>query len=466
MSARDYVEKDYYAALGVPKDADAADIKKAYRKLARDLHPDTNPGGEARFKEVSEAYDVLSDTDQAQGVRRGAHAVRRRGLPAGQLRGRWRAGVRPRRPVRPCGRPGRRHRRRLRRPVRRRALAAAAPGALRRRGSDVEADVTLSFVDALRGATVPLRLTTTGPCTTCGGTGAAPGSSPKTCATCDGAGVTSRSQGGFAFSEPCRTCRGSGRTIDTPCPGCRGEGRAVSGKTLNVRIPAGVADGQKVRLAGRGGEGERGGPAGDLLVTVHVTPHPYLGRKDDHLTITRAGHVPRGGARRQRQRPDARRPGDREDPAGHVERPHPARARTRCSRQARATCSSRSRSPCRRSSRPRRRSTSRRSPRPRPTIPRAPLGGRAVVMDDDTPVFVISVAAELSGMHPQTLRQYDRLGLVTPGRSGGGGRRYSAARRRAAARGAAARQEEGVNLAGHQAHHRPREPGARRCSLA
>ena len=285
MSARDYVDKDYYAALGVPKDADAADIKKAYRKLARDLHPDTNPGGEARFKEVSEAYDVLSDTakrkeyDDARalfgsgGYRPGGYAGG--GVPGFDLGDLF---------ARAGGQSG--------------GLgdvfgglfgggrSTGTAGRAPRRGSDVEADVTLSFLDALRGATVPLRLTTTGPCTTCGGSGAAPGTAPKTCSTCDGAGVTSRSQGGFAFSEPCRACRGSGRTVDTPCPGCRGEGRAVTGKTLNVRIPAGVAEGQKVRLAGRGGEGERGGPAGDLLVNVHVTPHPYLGRKDDHLTMT------------------------------------------------------------------------------------------------------------------------------------------------------------------------------------
>ena len=285
MSARDYVEKDYYAALGVPKDADAAEIKKAYRKLARDLHPDTNPGGEARFKEVSEAYDVLSDAtkrreyDEARalfgsgGFRPGGYAGG--GVPGFDLGDLF---------ARAGGQTG--------------GLGdvfgglfggargGGAAGRAPRRGADVEAEVTLSFVDALRGVTVPLRLTTTGTCTTCGGSGAAPGTSPKTCPTCEGAGVTSRSQGGFAFSEPCRTCRGTGRTVDTPCPGCRGEGRAVSGKTLNVRIPAGVADGQKVRLAGRGGEGERGGPAGDLLVEVHVTPHPYFGRKDQHLTVT------------------------------------------------------------------------------------------------------------------------------------------------------------------------------------
>ena len=286
MSARDYAEKDYYAALGVSKTADAGEVKKAYRKLARDLHPDTNPGGEDRFKEVSEAYDVLSDPvkrreyDEARtlfgagGYRPGSYAGG--GVPGFDLGDLF---------ARAGGQTG--------------GLGdvfgglfgggggrGASSGRAPRRGTDVEADVTLSFLDALRGATVPLRLTTTGPCTTCGGSGAAPGTAPKTCSTCEGAGVTSRSQGGFAFSEPCRACRGTGRTVDTPCPGCRGEGRAVSGKTLNVRIPAGVAEGQKVRLAGRGGEGERGGQAGDLLVTVHVTPHPYLARKDDHhLTI-------------------------------------------------------------------------------------------------------------------------------------------------------------------------------------
>jgi molecular chaperone DnaJ len=146
--------------------------------------------------------------------------------------------------------------------------------------------VTLSFVDALRGVTVPVRLATNGPCPTCRGTGAAPGTSSRECPTCDGHGVTTRNQGGFAFSEPCRTCRGKGRVVDTPCPRCAGEGVATSEHTLNVRIPAGVDDGQKVRLAGRGAPGERGGPAGDLLVNVHVTPHPVIGRTGDDLTLT------------------------------------------------------------------------------------------------------------------------------------------------------------------------------------
>ena len=289
MSARDYVEKDYYAALGVPKDAPTADVKKAYRKLAQELHPDKNPGDKAaeeRFKEVSEAYDVLSDDakrreyDEARalfgsgGFRPGA-AYPGGGVPGfdlGDLFGRAGAAG---------GGLGD-------------AFSGVFSGGLfgqrsgrgPRRGADVEADVTLAFGDALRGATVPVRLTTSGPCPTCRGSGAAPGTSTKECTACGGHGMTTRNQGGFAFSEPCRACKGAGRLVETPCGTCAGQGVATSEKTLNVRIPAGVADGQKVRLAGRGAPGERGGPAGDLLVTVHVTPHAVVGRRGDDLTIT------------------------------------------------------------------------------------------------------------------------------------------------------------------------------------
>ena len=286
MSARDYVEKDYYAALGVPKDAPAADIKKAYRKLATSLHPDKNPGdakAEERFKEVSEAYDVLSDD-----AKRREYDEARSLFGAGGMRGGFPGGGGQGVPFDLGDLLGR--------------AGGAAGGGFGdvlgglfgggrtagrgpRRGADVEATVTLSFGDALRGATVPVRLTTTGPCTTCRGTGAAPGTTPKECGTCHGAGVTTRNQGGFAFSEPCRTCRGKGRTVDVPCPTCAGQGVATSENTLNVRIPQGVADGQRVRLPGRGAPGERGGPAGDLLVSVKVTPHAVLGRRDDDLTL-------------------------------------------------------------------------------------------------------------------------------------------------------------------------------------
>jgi molecular chaperone DnaJ len=291
MSARDYVEKDYYAALGVPKDAPAADIKKAYRKLARDLHPDKNPDNKAaeeKFKAVSEAYDVLSDDtkrreyDEARslfgsgGFRGG---MPRGGQPGGQgfsfdlgdlLGGQAGGGL---------GdvfgglfgnqQSGRRN-------------TTRSP----RKGQDLEAEVTLGFADAVRGATVPLRLSTPGSCETCGGSGAARGTAPTTCSVCGGAGVTSRNQGGFAFAEPCRACRGSGRVVETPCPTCHGSGASTKERTLTVRIPAGVKHGQRIRLAGKGAPGDRGGSAGDLLVQVHVTPHPVFGRKGDHLTVT------------------------------------------------------------------------------------------------------------------------------------------------------------------------------------
>jgi molecular chaperone DnaJ len=276
MSARDSVEKDHYATLGVAKDASAADIKKAYRKLARDLHPDTNPGGEERFKAVSEAYDVLSDDakrreyDEQRSLFGGLRGGGGGGAPfdLGDLFGRAGGGVGD-----VLG-----------------GLFGGGGGGARtnrpRKGADVEAAVTLSFLDALQGVTVPLRLTTTGACETCRGSGAAPGTAPRTCTVCSGQGVTSRNQGGFAFAEPCTNCRGTGKVVDTPCPTCAGSGQTTQERTLTVRVPAGVEEGQRVRVAGRGSPGERGGPAGDLLVNVHVTPHPFLGRKDDHLTIT------------------------------------------------------------------------------------------------------------------------------------------------------------------------------------
>jgi len=272
MSARDYVEKDYYAALGVPKDAKAADIKKAYRKLAAELHPDRNPGGEERFKAVSEAYDVLSDDtkrreyDEARSLFGSGGS---RGFPGGfdvgDLFGRGSNGVSDlfgglfgggRRPSQP------------------------------RRGADIEATITLSFADAFRGATVPLRLATTGACGTCRGSGAAPGTSPQTCSVCRGQGVVSRNQGSFSFAEPCTACRGTGSVIERPCPTCHGAGVQATERTMTVRIPAGVASGRKIRLKGKGSAGERGAPAGDLLVVVTVPPHPVFGRKGDHLTLT------------------------------------------------------------------------------------------------------------------------------------------------------------------------------------
>ena len=287
MSARDY-EKDYYATLGVSKDAAAADIKKAYRKLARTHHPDANAGdakAEEKFKEVSEAYDVLSDAtkrkeyDEARamfaggGFRmppRGAGGGATTfdlndlfggaGAGAGAGLGDLFGGL--------FGGGGR--------------TRTAAP----RRGADVSAEVTVSFDDAAAGMTLPLSVSGPHTCPTCRGSGAKPGTSPRPCSRCGGSGMTTSNQGGFAFAEPCRDGRGRGVFVDDPCPTCGGVGEAITTRTIRARIPAGVADGQKIRLKGKGEPGERGGPAGDLLVTVHVGKHKLFGRKGDNLTVS------------------------------------------------------------------------------------------------------------------------------------------------------------------------------------
>src|SRR5687767_3241541 len=299
MSTRDFIEKDYYAALGVPKDADTAAIKKAYRKLATELHPDKNPGNseaEARFKDVSEAYDVLSDTkrraeyDEARrlfgaGARPGGFPGGGGGQPfdlgdlfggagTGAAGGRGAGGLGDLLGGLFGGAAGGE--------ARARSQAASGPA----RGQDVETEATLSFEEAALGVTVPLRMQSPGTCPTCAGSGAKPGTSPHTCPVCQGAGVTSRSQGAFAFSEPCRNCRGTGSVVDDPCPTCAGNGVTTQTRTITVRIPAGVKDGQRIRLAGKGAPGRRGGPAGDLFVVVHVSEHTLFGRKGDDLTLT------------------------------------------------------------------------------------------------------------------------------------------------------------------------------------
>ncbi len=291
---RDWLEKDFYKELGVPKKAGAAEIKKAYRKLARELHPDANPDNhkaEEKFKAVSEAYDVLGDSaqrtkyDEARelygsggGTRFGAPGFGGGGQGGAQnftnadfsdlfSRGNAGAGGGGFSDVFSglFNRGGR-------------AGSASAPR--HRRGADIESEVTLSFNDALDGVTLPLRLSSDGPCQTCRGTGAKPGSNPRTCPACQGTGAIVRNQGGFAFSEPCDQCHGRGALIDDPCPNCRGSGHALSTRSVNARIPGGVKDRQKIRLKGKGAPGENGGSSGDLFLLVHVSSHPVFGRGD------------------------------------------------------------------------------------------------------------------------------------------------------------------------------------------
>jgi molecular chaperone DnaJ len=289
MSTKDYLEKDYYKALGVAKTAKPAEIKTAYRKLARKYHPDSNQGdakAEERFKEISEAYSVLSDEkrrkeyDEARSLFGSGFRVPTGSRPGGGgfnfdlgdiFGGTGDAGgglgdlfgtV--------FNRGGNRN------------TAQNRP----RRGADVETETTLSFGDAIEGTTVALRLTGEGPCPTCRGTGAKAGTVPRVCPVCAGTGQSSRNQGSFGISEPCQECRGRGLVVDDPCPSCSGSGRAMSSRTIQTRIPAGVADGQRIKIPGKGASGERGGPSGDLYVRVHVKPHPVFGRSGDNLTVT------------------------------------------------------------------------------------------------------------------------------------------------------------------------------------
>ncbi|MFG2821834.1 molecular chaperone DnaJ [Kitasatospora sp. NPDC048365] len=282
MSAKDYVEKDYYKVLGVPKDATAAEIKKTYRKLAREFHPDANKGdakAEERFKDISEAYDVLSDDkrrkeyDEARSLF-GSGGFRPNGAAGGSFDfGDLFGGAGPQ----SGGGLG---------DVFGGLFNRGGRTAQPRRGADVETEVTLSFEEAVDGATVPLRMTSQAACRSCAGTGAKAGTTPRVCPTCVGAGTVSRGQGAFALSEPCRDCKGRGMIVDDPCTVCHGSGRASSARTMQVRIPAGVQDSQRIRLKGKGAQGERGGQPGDLYVTVHVDAHPVFGRKGDNLTVT------------------------------------------------------------------------------------------------------------------------------------------------------------------------------------
>jgi molecular chaperone DnaJ len=287
MSNADWANKDFYQVLGVAKDADQAAIKKAYRKLARANHPDSNPGNKAaedRFKQVAEAYDVVGDAKKRQEYDQ-MRSMFAGGFPAGgsggfpdgfgggqgggfdisdlfgDLFNRGGGGG---------GAFG---------GTRTRAPRAA-------RGADIETETTLSFSDAVDGTTISMRLSSDAPCPTCSGTGGKPGTRPHVCGTCDGAGVVISSVGGgFSMNETCPECHGRQLVYDEACPTCHGSGRGLSSRTVSARIPAGVKDGQRIRLKGKGAAGENGGPNGDLFVTVHVSGHRLFGRKGDNLTL-------------------------------------------------------------------------------------------------------------------------------------------------------------------------------------
>ena len=276
---KEWFEKDYYAILGVTEIASSKDIKKEYRKLARELHPDANPGdtrAEERFKEVSAAYDVIGDEDKR--VR--YDEVRKMGPVGGMFAG----GAGPGAGGFNVGfndigdllgglfnRGGRG-----------RGQGGSAQG---HRGSDLEVDLSLDFDDAVNGLETVISLTSETTCSGCGGTGSEPGSVPSKCESCDGKGVHEENQGLFSFSRPCQSCGGRGSVISSPCGTCSGVGAEVRPRDVKVRIPAGVKSGQKIRLKQRGGPGRGGGPPGDLFVQVNVKPHELFGRSGSDLTL-------------------------------------------------------------------------------------------------------------------------------------------------------------------------------------
>ncbi|MGZ7497498.1 molecular chaperone DnaJ [Corynebacterium sp. ZY180755] len=291
---QEWAEKDYYKDLGVSKNASEADIKKAYRKLARENHPDSHPGDKAaeeRFKKVAEAYDVLGEPAKRKEYDDFRAMISRGGFPGfggqgggagfpGGFRtqenfdfsdifgggghqdgglgdifgGIFNRGAGPSRPTRPT------------------------------RGADVETHITLEFREAAKGTTIPIQLTGDAPCSTCHGSGSKSGKT-STCGTCSGTGFKSENRGAFGFSAPCTDCDGTGKKITDPCADCSGTGTVRRTRSITVRIPVGVIDGQKVRLAGQGEAGPNGAPAGDLFVNVQVKPDKVFTRDGDNLEV-------------------------------------------------------------------------------------------------------------------------------------------------------------------------------------
>ena len=292
---REWLEKDYYAVLGVDQDASADEIKKAYRRLARQYHPDSNPDdpkAEQTFKDVGEAYAVVGD----ESTRKEYDEIRRLGASGlGGFAGGGRGS-----PFGGAGGAGGADFGDLLRTIFEQSGSGGGGGgpfggfggmgtrtrpSRPSKGRDLRAEVHLSFADALSGVRTKLRIRGDGPCDTCNGTGARPGTQPHVCSTCSGSGQVTVDQGPFSIAQPCPACGGTGRQIDDPCPTCDGRGRTVQPREVTVRIPGGVRDGATIRVPGRGGPGTNGGAAGDVLVEVHVEPDPLFGRKGDDVTL-------------------------------------------------------------------------------------------------------------------------------------------------------------------------------------
>ena len=271
--------KDLYSVLGLSKGAPADEIKKAYRKLAKEHHPDKNPGdaaAEERFKEIQTAYDVLSNPEKRKAYDQFGSSDGRRGFdPRGggfNFEGDFNVGD-----FADLGD--------LFGGIFGRGRGAGQQRSRAERGADLEVPVNLSFEDSLRGIETNIPVDVETACRDCGGSGAKPGTSPKVCPECRGRGVISESQGLFALSHPCPRCRGNGTVIEDPCSRCRGTGRERRTKRYSVKIPAGVKDGTRIRLKGKGEAGSGGGPAGDLHVVTRVADSPIYERRGADLVV-------------------------------------------------------------------------------------------------------------------------------------------------------------------------------------
>lgn len=274
---------DYYELLGVSRDASEADLKKAYRKLAVKYHPDKNPGdaaAEAKFKEISEAYDVLKDADKRAAYDRYGHAAFKQGgmgSPGGM------GGMGGHDPF----------------DIFREAFGGGGggggifeeffggggdhSGGGASHGSDLRYDLEITLEEAAKGTEKEIRYRRPVTCKKCSGSGAEPGSKKVTCPTCGGTGQVTSNRGFISFRQVCPDCQGSGQIIEKPCSECRGEGRVMDSSTVNVRIPAGVSTGSKLRSAGKGEAGQMGGQAGDLYIIIHVKEHELFERHDNDL---------------------------------------------------------------------------------------------------------------------------------------------------------------------------------------
>ena len=281
---REWFEKDYYKVLGVSDTATPKEITSAYRKLAKKHHPDTNPGQEEKFKEVSAAYDVLNSADtrkEYDEVRTMGPMSGGGGFPGG-FGGAGGGGYR----VEDVGDLGDIFGSLFGRGGRRGGGRGAPAGTGPQRGSDVETELNLSFEDAVHGVTTSVHLTTDARCHTCSGSGAAPGTHPVTCPRCDGTGSLQDNQGLFSLSQICPQCSGRGTIVTTACPSCQGTGIEHRDRAVKVRIPSGVENGQRIRVKGRGAAGRGNGPSGDLYVVVRVNRHSVFGRKGKNLSLT------------------------------------------------------------------------------------------------------------------------------------------------------------------------------------